>query len=135
MGVVYDQFARELERWQKKYAGRPRDELIGLCLMALEREELVTVGYREDLMNRRLAGMPLSEAVRELIRHALIWAWRDEEMHTIYIRGALLKVGNPLLRWKTFGQQLGGWLEDGPARCGSMCGGQALRFLVPSQQA
>jgi len=38
----------------------------------------------------------------------LIWAWRDEEMHTIYIRGALLKVGNRLLRWKTFGQQLGG---------------------------
>src|ERR1035437_5998302 len=97
MGVVYDQFAQELESWQMKYADRPRDELIGLCLMALEREELVTVGYREDLMNRRLVDMPLSEPIRELIRHALIWAWRDEEMHTIYIRGALLKVGNPLL--------------------------------------
>jgi uncharacterized protein (DUF362 family) len=113
VGVVYDQFAQELKGWQRKYAGRPRDELIGLCLMALEREELVTVGYRDDLMNRRLAEMPLSEPVRELIRQALIWAWRDEEMHTVYIRGALLKVGNPLLRWKTFGQQLaglvGGW--------------------------
>jgi hypothetical protein len=108
MGLVYDQFAQELESLQRKYADRPRGELIALCLMALEREELVTVGYREDLMNQRLVGMPLSEPVRELIRHALIWAWRDEEMHTIYIRGALLKVGNPLLRWKTFGQQLGG---------------------------
>jgi hypothetical protein len=53
MGVVYDQFAQELERWQRKYAGRPRDELIGLCLRALEREELVTVGYREDLTAER----------------------------------------------------------------------------------
>jgi uncharacterized protein (DUF362 family) len=108
MGLVYDQFAQELESLQRKYADRPRDELIALCLMALEREELVTVGYREDLMNRRLVSMPLSEPVRELIRYALIWTWRDEEMHTIYIRGALLNFGNRLLRWKTFGQQLGG---------------------------
>jgi uncharacterized protein (DUF362 family) len=113
VGIVYEQFARELQLWQKKYLGRPREELIGLCLMALEREELVTVGYREQLMTRRLAGMPLGDSVREIISQALIWAWRDEEMHTIYIRGALLKLGSPLLRWKTFSQQLagliGGW--------------------------
>jgi len=59
MGLVYDQFAQELESLQRKYADRPRDELIALCLMALEREELVTVGYREDLMNRRLESMPV----------------------------------------------------------------------------
>src|SRR5580692_6863196 len=94
--------------WQVKYAGRPREELIGLCLLALEREELVSVGYREELMTRRLAAMPIPPAVRELMRHALIWAWRDEEMHAIYIRGALLKYGGPLLRMKAFAQQLGG---------------------------
>jgi hypothetical protein len=110
MGLIYDQFTEELAAWQKKYVARPREELLGLCLMALEREELVTVGYREELMTKRLAGMPLSEPVRELISHALIWAWRDEEMHTIYIRGALLKLGRPLLRVKTFGQQFGGML-------------------------
>ena len=108
MGAVYDQFEQELATWQTRFAGRPRDELIGLCLMALEREELVTVGYREELMSRRLAGMPLSGSVRELMRHALIWAWRDEEMHSIYIRGALLKVAGPFLPLKTFGQQIGG---------------------------
>ena len=59
MGLVYDQFAQELESLQRKYAGRPRDELIALCLMALEHKELVTVGYREDLMNRRLESMPV----------------------------------------------------------------------------
>ncbi len=94
--------------WQAKYAGRPREELIGLCLMALEREELVSVGYREELMTQRLSGMPLPPAVRELMRHALIWAWRDEEMHSIYIRGALLKYGGPLLRMRAFAQQMGG---------------------------
>jgi len=46
---------------QRKYADRPRDELIALYLMALEDKELVTVGYREDLINRRLESMPLSE--------------------------------------------------------------------------
>jgi uncharacterized protein (DUF362 family) len=108
LGAVFEQFAEELKVWEAKYAGRPRDELIGLCLMALEREELVSVGYREELMTRRLAAMPLSPAVRELMRHALIWAWRDEEMHTIYIRGALLKYGGLVLRMKAFAQQMGG---------------------------
>jgi uncharacterized protein (DUF362 family) len=108
LGAVFEQFAEELKVWEAKYAGRPRDELIGLCLMALEREELVSVGYREELMTRRLSAMPLSPAVRELMRHALIWAWRDEEMHTIYIRGALLKYGGLVLRMKAFAQQMGG---------------------------
>lgn len=108
MGVVYEQFAQELAAWQEKYSGRPRDELIGLCLLALEREELVSVGYREELMTQRLSAMPIPPAVGELMRHALIWAWRDEEMHSIYIRGALLKYGGALLRMKAFGQQMGG---------------------------
>jgi uncharacterized protein DUF362 len=110
VGLIYDQFRKELEAWQQRYVARPREELVGLCLMALEREELVTVGYREELMTKRLAAMPLSEPARELISHALIWAWRDEEMHTIYIRGALLKLGGTLLRVNTFGQQFGGML-------------------------
>lgn len=108
MGAVFEQFAQELKAWEAKFAGRPRDELIGLCLLALEREELVSVGYREELMTQRLSAMPLSPTVRGLMRHALIWAWRDEEMHSIYIRGALLKYGGPLLRTKAFAQQIGG---------------------------
>jgi len=108
LGAVFEQFAEELKAWEAEYAGRPRDELIGLCLLALEREELVSVGYREELMTRRLSAMPISSAIRELMRHALIWAWRDEEMHSIYIRGALLKYGGPFLRMRAFAQQLGG---------------------------
>src|ERR1700730_16044237 len=108
VGAVFGQFAEELRSWEAKDACGPRDELIGLCRMALEREELVSVGYREELMTQRLSAMPIPPMVRELMRHALIWAWRDEEMHSIYIRGALLKYGGALLRIRAFAQQMGG---------------------------
>src|ERR1700675_1599191 len=78
VGAVFEQFGQELKAWEAKFAGRPRDELIGLCLLALEREELVSVGYREELMTQRLSAMPIPPAVRDLMRHAVIWGWRDE---------------------------------------------------------
>ncbi len=113
MGVVYDEFVRELESLRLKYAGQPRRELLFLCLLALEREEIVSVAYREEVFLRRLAAMPIPPEVCELIHHALVWAWKDEEMHSIYIRGALLKLGGPLLRAQTFARQfagaVGGW--------------------------
>src|SRR5260370_42541142 len=108
LGAVFEQFAEELKAWEAEYAGRPRDELIGLCLLALEREELVSVGYREELMTRRLSAMPISSAIRELMRHALVWSWRDEEMHSIYSRGALLKYGGPFFPIGEVGQSAGG---------------------------
>lgn len=113
MGSVYDQFQAELAIWDTKYAGRPRRQMIRLFLLALEREEIVSVGYREDLIALRLKAMPISEAEREIIRHALLWTWKDEEMHAIYIRGAIFKIGNFHLRARAFLSQLagalGGW--------------------------
>ena len=108
MGAVYDSFEKELEGWDLRYSHSPREELIALCLLALEREELVVIGYGEDLIRRRLASMPVTSEVRELIRHALMWVWRDEEMHAIYVRGALLKLGNLPLRVNTFAHQIAG---------------------------
>src|SRR5262249_43019135 len=78
-----------------------------------EREEIVSVAYRESCMTARLAAMPLPPEVKDLIRHALLWAWKDEEMHAIYIRGAILRLGSPLLRTQAFAKQaagvIGGW--------------------------
>ena len=82
--------------------------MIQLFLMALEREELVSIGYRESLMEHRIAAMPLTNNVKELIRHTLVWIWKDEEMHTIYIRGAILKLGGWRLRTQAFLTQTGG---------------------------
>lgn len=113
MGAVYDEFQRELSAWQQRFAGQPHQEMIQLFLLALEREELVSVGYREAAIQRRLNAMPVSPEVRELIRHALLWVWKDEEMHAIYIRGVILKLGSLRLRGLAFGRQLagaiGGW--------------------------
>jgi uncharacterized protein (DUF362 family) len=108
MGAVYDEFVRELAGWQRRYAAHPRQEMAHLFLLALEREELVTIGYRESVMVHRLKTMPIAPAVRDLIRHALLWAWKDEEMHAIYIRGALLKLGSLPLRLQAFLRQTAG---------------------------
>lgn len=116
MGAVYDEFERELATIQRQCDGDARRELIQLFLLALEREELVSVGYRESLMEQRLQEMPLDDEIRQIIRQALVWIWKDEEMHTIYIRGAILKIGGWRLRSQAFLTQLaggiGGWASS-----------------------
>lgn len=113
MGSVYEQFEAELAGWTATYAGRPRRLMLRLFLLALEREEIVSVGYHEDLIAVHLRAMPISEIEREIIRHALLWTWKDEEMHAIYIRGAIFKVGNFPLRARALLSQVagavGGW--------------------------
>ena len=113
MGALYREFERSLEEWGRRFASKPRDEMIHLFLLALEREEIVAVSYREHAIAQRLALMPITEEIRELIRHALIWIWKDEEMHSIYIRGAILRFGNFRLKTTAYLRQLaggvGGW--------------------------
>jgi uncharacterized protein (DUF362 family) len=116
LGAVYEQFERELAAWQRKYAARPEREAIKLFLLALEREELVTVGYGEELMDRRLSSMPLSAPARDLIRHALIWILKDEEMHATYVRGVIFKFEKSVPRALAFLKQIagsiGGWASS-----------------------
>lgn len=113
MGAVFEEFQEQLAAWEREYAGRPNDHLIRLCLLALEREEIVSIAYREDRIARRLARMPLTEDIQRAIRHALLWAWKDEEMHAIYIRGAIFRLGSRMLRAKALSRQIagavGGW--------------------------
>ena len=85
-----------------------RREMVRLLLLALEREEIVSVGYRETMIDRRLETMPVGPQVRELIRHALTWAWKDEEMHAIYLRGAILRLGSRSLRMRAYLRQVSG---------------------------
>src|ERR1700753_2307756 len=89
VGAIYEEFGRQLESWRQQYAGPPRREMIRICLLALE---------RGDVVARRLAAMPVDNQVREIVRHALVWAWKDEEMHAVYIRGLILKLGSLRLR-------------------------------------
>lgn len=113
MGSVYEEFERELAALQSECGGEPRREILKLLLLSLEREAIVSVGYREEAILRRLCAMPVSEEVRELVHHALLWAWKDEQMHEIYMRGAVFKYGSARLRLLAFASQfagsLGGW--------------------------
>jgi uncharacterized protein (DUF362 family) len=113
MGDVYDECVRDLAAWRRIYKDDPRREIFHLLLVGLQREEIVAVAYGEDVMNRRLRTMPISDGSRNLIRHALLWAWKDEEMHAIYIRGAIFRLGSPSLRLRAGLKQmsgaLGGW--------------------------
>ena len=89
MSGLYQEFEKNLADWSRRFSTRPREEMLHLFLLALEREEreeIVAVGYRESAIARRLAAMPIPDDVRELVRHGLIWAWKDEEMHAIYGR-------------------------------------------------
>lgn len=116
VGGVYDEFEQELAAWRRRYAGRPRREMLRLSLLALEREQIVSVAYREELIARRLASMPIAQEARDIIRHALLWTWKDEEMHAIYIRGFLLGTGTAPLRLLALLHQIagaiGGWASS-----------------------
>jgi uncharacterized protein (DUF362 family) len=108
LGAIYKQFESDLAAWRRKDAGRPRQEMIRLLLLALEREEIVAVGYREAMIVRRLETMPIRPQVCDLIRHTLTWAWKDEEMHAIYLRGAILRLGSRSLKVRAYLRQAAG---------------------------
>ena len=107
-GQVYEESARQLARWRDRYRGRPDRERRRLWLLALEREQVVSIAYRESAIADRIARMPLADETRDLIRHAMVWVWKDEEMHTAYIRGVVLNRGDPVLQAVAYGEQIVG---------------------------
>src|SRR5262245_440074 len=113
MDAVFKEFERELSVWDKKYAGRPVREMIRLFLLALEREQIVSIAYSDDVLNRRLSSLQVPDEAKEIFRSALVWAWRDESMHAIYVRGALVKQRNAVLQmialFQQFAGAVGGW--------------------------
>ena len=98
MGQVAEEFEETLAGIRARHRDHPRGELTALLLLAMEREQLVSVAYRDELIQRRLATLPLGAAEREIVRHGIAWAWKDEEMHAIYTRGLLLRLGGPSVR-------------------------------------
>jgi len=105
-----------LEGLQRRYAGRPDLERRALLMVALQREQVVAVAYREDAVADRVAGLAVDEAVRALIHQCLVWIWKDEEVHATYLRGYLLRTGRRLPAALVFGRQiyggLSGWITS-----------------------
>ncbi|MEU4622061.1 DUF362 domain-containing protein [Actinoplanes sp. NPDC023801] len=102
-----------LAAWRTRPDGDPALERLRLMLLALEREQIVSKAYDEAFIAERVADLPVPPEVRALVRHALVWAWKDEELHTVYIRGRLLAARRHRVRIYTrqFVGAVGGWVS------------------------
>ena len=116
MDAVSREFEEHLATTRRRFEGKPGEEIRHLLLLALEREQMVSISYREELITERLCRTPLAPSLQDLIRHALIWVWKDEEMHAVYVRGLLLKTGTLPIKLQSFTQLVsgtfGGWASS-----------------------
>jgi uncharacterized protein (DUF362 family) len=101
----------QLTRWRRECAGRPDVERSRLLLLALEREQIVAVAYREEAVAGRVAELDVGDQARALIRQTLVWIWKDEQLHAEFTRGLLLEacgLGSSLV---VYGRQVQGALS------------------------
>jgi uncharacterized protein (DUF362 family) len=99
------------ERWRRQFAGRPEAERVRLLLLALEREQIVAVAYREEAVAGRVAELEIDDDVRALIRQTLMWIWKDEQLHSEFMRGLLLESGGLGSSLVVYGRQVQGALS------------------------
>ena len=113
MEQLRDNFISSLEAIRERYRHDPKRELEHLLLMALEREEIVSIAYREARLEACIDQLPIPDATRKIVRSALIWIWKDEEMHTTYVRSVLAQSARRISRWRIVIVQcagaIGGW--------------------------
>jgi uncharacterized protein (DUF362 family) len=104
-----------LAEWDLKYADRPAVLARKLWLLALEREQIVVVAYRDDTVMQRVNQLDVPQDLRAVIRQTLAWIWKDEEMHVDYARSRLAKGRHPVPTAVIFGRQLvgafSGWVS------------------------
>jgi uncharacterized protein (DUF362 family) len=98
----------QLDGWRAECVGHPEIERKKLLLLALEREQIVAVAYREEAVAGRLVQLEVSEHVRALLRQILVWIWKDEQMHAEYLRGELLRLGGLGSSAVVYGRQIQG---------------------------
>ncbi len=100
-----------LDGWRSEFAGRPQLERRRLLLLALEREQVVAVAYREEAVAGRVAALEVDDDARACIRQTLVWIWKDEQLHAEFVRGALLRAGGLGPAAVVYGRQVQGALS------------------------
>jgi uncharacterized protein (DUF362 family) len=125
-GVLLADCRQLLDDYRVRFADRAADEHRQLCILALEREQIVSFAYRDQIIGKRLDRIHAPADVVEAFRHALVQVWRDEEAHTIYIRGKLLGHRSAPRTAKVLVEQAAGLLSGWSA---------ALRHHVPRSRA
>lgn len=98
----------QLDRWTTECVGHPESERKKLLLLALEREQIVAVAYREEAVAGRVAQLNVGDQVRALVHQTLVWIWKDEQMHAEYLRGELLRLGGLGSSAVVYGRQIQG---------------------------
>lgn len=115
---VVEETRADLAALAARHAGAPRDEIRAIHLLGLERKQIVAMAYRPEALHERLASLPVDEASRAAIRHAMGWIWREEQMHATFVRGVLLRVGGPVQAARAFVHQamgaVAGWAAATP---------------------
>src|SRR3984885_9232822 len=109
--VLIDDVSVLLRRWRRECAGRPGAERSRLLLLALEREQIVAVAYREEAVAGRVAELDVGDQARALIRQTLVWIWKDEQLHAEFTRGLLLEAGGLASSLVVYGRQVQGALS------------------------
>ncbi len=111
--ALLDDVRRCLEVWDAELADQPERERQRLLLLALEREQIVAVAYREEAVAERVAALDIGDDARDLVRQTLIWTWKDEQLHAEYLRGELLRAPGVRSKAVVYGRQcqgaLSGW--------------------------
>lgn len=100
----------------ERHRDRPDVQRRRLLLLALEREQIVSVAYAEDTVARRVDALAIPADAREIVRHGLRWAWTEEQLHAQYIRGLLLRTRRPTPAIVILGRQavgaISGWVTS-----------------------
>jgi hypothetical protein len=109
--AVLDDVRAMLGRWRLQFAGQPDAERERLLLLALEREQIVAVAYREEAVAGRVAELDVGPAARALIRQTLMWIWKDEQLHFEFMRGLLLESGGLTPALVVYGRAVQGTLS------------------------
>jgi hypothetical protein len=109
--ALLQEVQQRLDRWRSELAGRPQLERRRLLLLALEREQVVAVAYREEAVAGRVAALDMDEDARACVRQTLVWIWKDEQLHAEFIRGALLRAGGLGSAAVVYGRQVQGALS------------------------
>ena len=109
--AVLDDVRAMLGRWRLQFAGRPDAERERLLLLALEREQIVAVAYREEAVAGRVAELDVGAPARALIHQTLMWIWKDEQLHFEFMRGLLLESGGLTSALVVYGRAVQGTLS------------------------
>lgn len=152
VGVIMADCLLLLDEIHQQFRDDPEGEYRRLSMLALEREQLVSYAYKDDILLRRIRGLVAPAPFVTVFHHAFTQVWRDEEAHTVLMRGMLVRDRNAVAAFKTMTEQaaglLAGWSSalkhhvprsSAPMRSllvdGIAIGGRAIGKLSPDLRA